>query len=274
MNSTEILFENNEIRIINKPYNLACQGGKGIEKSVDTVLAKQTGEKIFLIHRLDKETCGILITAKNSKAAARWTNLIGTKQIQKTYHAVCFYTMKKKEGIIKDNVIQNNREKNAVTRFRVLKEFFVHIPNESDKDTANKNTKSYNVKPIPPSYDSKIQTENEILPISLIEVTLETGRTHQLRQHLAKNGCPIIQDDKYGDFKKNKLIQKKFGIKKMQLTAKKIKFCNELEKELKINEIEISYHEHISNSLDIFNNNSYNRNELENKIIDITRREH
>ena len=74
MNKLQILFENEEIRIINKPCGLAVQGGKDVKTSVDTELAMQTGEKIYPVHRLDKETAGILVTAKNPKSATKWTN--------------------------------------------------------------------------------------------------------------------------------------------------------------------------------------------------------
>ena len=85
MNKLQILFENDEIRVINKPQGLAVQGGKDVKTSVDTELALQTGEKIYPVHRLDKETCGILVTAKNPQAATKWTNLIGSKQVKKQY---------------------------------------------------------------------------------------------------------------------------------------------------------------------------------------------
>ena len=66
-----VIYENDEILIINKPSGLAVQGGSGIKHSVDTLLPKQTGYPIYLVHRLDKDTSGILITAKSSASAAK-----------------------------------------------------------------------------------------------------------------------------------------------------------------------------------------------------------
>ena len=106
MNKLQILFENDEIRVINKPQGLAVQGGKDVKVSVDTELALQTGEKIYPVHRLDKETCGILVTAKSPKAATKWTNLIASKKVKKTYHALCFGKFEKLSGKFDLSVIE------------------------------------------------------------------------------------------------------------------------------------------------------------------------
>ena len=221
----EILFENEEIRIINKPYGLASQGGEGIKNSVDTLLEQETEKKCYLVHRLDKETAGILVTAKDPKSAAKWTHLIGTKKVSKIYHAFVFGVPKEKSGTIHQIIEEKGCKKDAVTKFRVLKVFN--------------------------DYPARSQTE---CPISLLELTLETGRMHQIRKHLAMNSCPIINDDKHGDFKKNKAFQKSTAtsevgsIKKMMLTAKKLI----LPQETKIAQIEIPYSQHFQDLLEYF----------------------
>ena len=193
MNKLQILFENDEIRVINKPQGLAVQGGKDVKTSVDTELALQTGEKIYPVHRLDKETCGILVTAKNPKAATKWTNLIGSKQVKKQYHALCFGKFEKQSGKFDLSVNEKGIEKNALTYYKVL--------SCSEEITFSENP-------------------SEKIYFSLVELTLETGRMHQIRKHLAQNKTPILADDKYGDFKLNKLIKKQFGIKRLMLLAK------------------------------------------------------
>ena len=193
MNKLQILFENDEIRVINKPQGLAVQGGKDVKTSVDTELALQTGEKIYPVHRLDKETCGILVTAKNPKAATKWTNLIGSKQVKKQYHALCFGKFEKTSGKFDLSVNEKGIEKKALTYYKVL------------------------------SCSEQIsfpENPEEKFCFSLVELTLETGRMHQIRKHLAQNKTPILADDKYGDFKLNKLIKKQFGIKRLMLLAK------------------------------------------------------
>lgn len=193
MNKLQILFENDEIRVINKPQGLAVQGGKDVKVSVDTELALQTGEKIYPVHRLDKETCGILVTAKSPKAATKWTNLIASKKVKKTYHALCFGKFEKLSGKFDLSVIEKGLEKKALTYYNVL--------SCSEEITFSENP-------------------SEKIYFSLVELTLETGRMHQIRKHLAQNKTPILADDKYGDFKLNKLIKKQFGIKRLMLLAK------------------------------------------------------
>ena len=198
MNKLQILFENDEIRVINKPQGLAVQGGKDVKTSVDTELALQTGEKIYPVHRLDKETCGILVTAKNPKAATKWTNLIGSKQVKKQYHALCFGKFEKLSGKFDLSVNEKGIEKNALTYYKVLScSEQISFPENPD----------------------------EKFCFSLVELTLETGRMHQIRKHLAQNKTPILADDKYGDFKLNKLIKKQFGIKRLMLLAKIMIIC-------------------------------------------------
>ena len=88
MNPTKILYSDEEIYVINKPAGLAVQGGKGITHSLDIDFAKEVGQKVYLVHRLDKETCGLMIVAKNPLAAKKWTKLISSKQVKKEYFAM------------------------------------------------------------------------------------------------------------------------------------------------------------------------------------------
>ncbi len=225
MNKLQILFENDEIRIINKPCGLAVQGGKDVKTSVDTELALQTGEKIYPVHRLDKETCGILVTAKNPKAATKWTNLIGSKQVKKQYHALCFGKFEKSSGKFDLSVNEKGIEKNALTYYKVL--------SSSEQISFPENP-------------------SEKLYFSLVELTLETGRMHQIRKHLAQNKTPILADDKYGDFKLNKLIKKQFGIKKMMLLAKILIVDSKENKKIfdSNNKIEVEYPEYFLQAME------------------------
>lgn len=201
MNSVPVLYENNEIYVINKPSGLAVQGGQGISHSLDVDFAKQVGQKVFLVHRLDKDTAGLMIVSKTSKAAGKWTNLISSKAVKKEYIAICAGSLKEKKGIINDTVIQHGEKKSAVTKYIVEKEWTVDI-HEDDND-------------INSEIISTIQ-------ISQIRLKLETGRMHQIRIHLAKQNCPIIGDDQHGNFRINKLLKKHLKIKKLQLTSVKL----------------------------------------------------
>ncbi|HBD67897.1 MAG TPA: RNA pseudouridine synthase [Treponema sp.] len=188
MSPLSVLFEDDELLIINKPASLAVQGGKGIFHSLDNELSEQVGYRVHLVHRLDKETSGILLVAKNSTAAAKWTNLIGQKEVVKEYLALCIGQplIKGKplsKGVFTTSVTAHGKTQNAKTDFEVLASGIV-----AD------------------------------LPLSLLRLTLGTGRMHQIRIQLAQNGCPIVADDQHGNFKLNKVLSKA-GIKKLCLCA-------------------------------------------------------
>jgi 23S rRNA pseudouridine955/2504/2580 synthase len=177
-----ILYENDEILVIDKPIGLAVQGGAGITHSVDTILAEQTGAKVFPVHRLDKDTAGILVVAKSAVAAAKWTKLIASGCIAKEYVALCLGHPPQTSGVFSGEI----DKKSALTKYSVIK------------------TSS------PPSGGQEF---------SLLSLTLETGRMHQIRIHTANANCPIASDDKYGDFAANRAIGKLYGIKKLQLAC-------------------------------------------------------
>ena len=191
MNSIPVLYEDEEIYVINKPAGLSVQGGQGVTHSLDNDFAKQVGFKVFLVHRLDKDTSVLMIVAKTSFAAAKWTKLISSKIVKKEYIAICAGTMKQKKGVITENVTQHGSEKSAVTYYNVEEE-------------------------------KQVQTEIEgfeNITLSVIRLKLETGRMHQIRIHLAKNGCPIAGDDQHGNFKLNKALKKSLKIKSLLLAS-------------------------------------------------------
>ncbi len=190
-----IVYENSEILVINKPSGLAVQGGENITHSLDKDLSEQLGYKIYLVHRLDKDTEGLMVVAKNSSAANKWTKLISSKQVTKEYLALCIGSLSQKKGIIKEDLIQHGQTKSAVTEYIVEKEWNVTCDKEG---------------------------QEIIVPLSIIRLKLQTGRMHQIRIHLAKNNCPIAGDDQHGNFKINKLLKKAFKIKSLQLYSVKL----------------------------------------------------
>ena len=169
-----IIYEDDEIIVLNKPAGLATQGGSGITKHIDSLIniaLPQYNNNLRLTHRIDKETSGILVIAKNYDSALKMTTLFKEQKIHKTYHALVYGTFddKKKEGIIKEPIIDmtsklnekgEHEAKYALTRYKVLDE-------------------AHNT-------------------LSLIEFKPKTGRMHQLRIHSAHVGHPIIGDFKYG----------------------------------------------------------------------------
>lgn len=269
MQKTEILFENNEILVINKIYGLSVQGGVGITHSLDQDLSKELGYKIYLVHRLDKETSGLLIVAKNPKAAAKWTNLISSKDVKKEYLAICanlptINGKKLKKGTLESNVVSHGKTQNAKTFFNLEKEFFIELPDFDDSlktaSSSQQSVSSFAKLPVARKQATLLQQNRESLmqapvsqqnresltqapvsqqncqshqqsaasspqvkklPLYLIRLTLETGRMHQIRVQMANAASPLLADDKYGDFKLNKILRK-VGIKKLQLASVKL----------------------------------------------------
>jgi len=166
--SSWIIYEDENMVAINKPSGLASQGGSGIDISVDNFISER---KWQLVHRLDKDTSGILMMAKNAKAAELLTNSFKEKTIKKTYLALVRGVPKKTEGVIniplRKKLLGKNEKvypdlaegKEAITEFKILEEFGDY---------------------------------------ALLELRPLTGRTHQLRVHCKEIGHAILNDVKYG----------------------------------------------------------------------------
>ena len=172
---------------------MPVQGGEKITHSLDQELAKEVGHKVYLVHRLDKDTSGLMIVAKTPAAASKWTKLIGSKEVKKEYIAICAGSISPKKGQITEDIIQHGQTKKAVTNYQVEKEW-------------------------------EVQGQEDQPPIKMcsLRLLLETGRMHQIRIHLAKQGCPIVGDDQHGNFKINKILRKTAGIKHLQLFSAKL----------------------------------------------------
>ncbi|MCP5369708.1 MAG: RluA family pseudouridine synthase [Rickettsiaceae bacterium] len=181
------LFASDDILIINKPHNLAVQGGSKINLSIDHALLylnHQYNTDYKLVHRLDKATSGILLIAKNYEVAKKITACFSDKLIQKTYMAILASVPKKPYGIISNKI-----EKVA----SIGKEKMVLSPSGKLAETI------YNVLNNNGNY-------------SLVEFTPLTGRMHQLRIHSQLLACPIVGDNKYGGPKYQRMLLHAFRI--------------------------------------------------------------
>ena len=173
-----IIFEDEDVLAINKPAGVLthAQGEFATEPSVATFIrqrtADMTGERAGIVHRLDRATSGVLICAKNPKTLSALQQQFAKREVQKTYIAIVKGHLKQKEAII-DMPLERNPK--APATFRV----------------------GANGKPATTHY--KVIEENE--HASLLELKPQTGRTHQLRVHLAHLGHPIIGDVLYHDGK-------------------------------------------------------------------------
>tara|TARA_B100000965_G_scaffold112443_1_gene92815 strand:+ start:189 stop:1073 length:885 start_codon:yes stop_codon:yes gene_type:complete len=190
--SEEVLYENDDYIVINKKSGIAVHGGtKNIIGLID-IFREKYGKNIDLCHRIDKNTTGCLVFGKNKKAVKFFNNLLIDKNVRKTYLAVL-------KGKLKKNIIINkpiyknasSKSKNSISKFKII---------------------------------------NHLNNATLVDVEIDTGRSHQIRIHAASIHHPIIFDNRYGDKDFNNTFNRNIR-KKIALHSKSISFIN-LESEL------------------------------------------
>ena len=213
-----ILFEDDYLLAINKPEGVAVHGGSGVSFGVIEQLrrARRVGEPggakfLELVHRLDRDTSGILLIAKRRSALVNLQAQFKARETGKTYLALVKGVWNPKLKVIDlplHKYLVNGGDEDGERRVKVVAK---DDPNGMRSITLVKVAKSI-----------KLPTGDEA---SLLEVTIKTGRTHQIRVHLAHHGHPILGDDKYGDFELNKLLAK-VGMKRMYLHAWQLGFLH------------------------------------------------
>lgn len=174
-----LLFEDKKVLVFNKPSGLAVQGGSGVNRSIDSMLEAwrdRSGQKPRLCHRLDRDTSGVLVVARTRGAAAALTGSFRHRDTQKTYWAFLRGVPRQQEGRISTYLVKEQTPEGD--RMRVAQH------GERGADHA---VSTYRV------VDSGPRS------VSWVELTPETGRTHQLRVHAQYLGHPIIGDPKYFD---------------------------------------------------------------------------
>jgi 23S rRNA pseudouridine955/2504/2580 synthase len=181
LKSLEIIYEDSVCMVINKPAGLAVQGGKGVGVSLDSMLAETFPQRPFLVHRLDKDTSGLILVAKTKTSAAAFSRLLGSERaVIKRYCAICNGAPEQTEGVIREELVIHGNVKKAETRYRLLSR-------RGD--------------------------------FACLELELGTGRMHQIRRHLALRGNPVLGDDKYGDFDLNHTLRKTMKLRHLLLHA-------------------------------------------------------
>ena len=198
-----VLFEDESILAIDKPAGVAVHGGSGLRFGVIEALraARPDARFLELVHRLDRDTSGILLLAKTRPLLVAMHELLREGRIDKRYLALArgVWPHAAKHHITTALASFVTREGER----RVL---------QADHDAAKE-------------AHSVVNMMRRYAAATLLEVQIKTGRTHQIRVHLASAGHPIVGDDKYGDFAFNRAIAKA-GCKRMFLHAAKISFVH------------------------------------------------
>ena len=204
-----ILFEDDYLIAIDKPAGVAVHGGSGVSFGVIEQLRMARPQAVFLelIHRLDRETSGILLIAKKRSALKLLQNQFRERETGKTYLALVLGRWPASKKVL-DKPLHKYLLANGERRVKVV--------GKDDPDGM-------------PSVTLVRSRPTSTLAFTLLEVTIKTGRTHQIRVHLASEGHPIAGDDKYGDFDANKKLMRTVdspALKRMYLHAWRLQFSH------------------------------------------------
>ena len=173
------LFEDDDVMVLNKPMGLAVQGGSGTTQHIDGMLGALRGshpdaQRPRLVHRLDKDTAGCLLVAKTRFAAAALAKTFRTRSARKIYWALVAGVPKPKQGRVSTYLAKQEEEEDS----------YMRIAKHGDRDAVHAVT-----------YYAVVETAAQ--KMAWISLKPVTGRTHQLRAHMANVGNPIIGDPKY-----------------------------------------------------------------------------
>ena len=206
-----VLFEDEQLLAINKPAGVAVHGGSGVSFGVIEQLrmARPQAQFLELVHRLDRETSGILLVAKKRSALKNLQDQFRERETGKTYLALVSGQWPANKKVL-DKPLHKYLLPDGERRVKVV-----------TKDHPDG---------MPSLTLVKVRALSAVAPdvggtrraFSLLEVTIKTGRTHQIRVHLASEGMPILGDDKYGDFEYNKTLARStqgVALKRMFLHA-------------------------------------------------------
>jgi 23S rRNA pseudouridine955/2504/2580 synthase len=198
-----ILLEDDHLLAIVKPAGVAVHGGSGVSSGVIEQLrcSRPTARFLELVHRLDKETSGILLLAKKRSALTALQDQFRSRDTGKIYAAAVLGDWPEKLRVL-DLALHKGLDAAGERHVRVV---------PADHEDGRRSITLVKV----------MQRRGEF---TLLDVTIKTGRTHQIRVHLAHSGHPIIGDPKYGDFARNKAFAKAHGYARMFLHARQLAF--------------------------------------------------
>ncbi len=205
-----VVFEDEHLIVVDKPAGVAVHGGSGVSFGVIEQLRRARPQAKFLelVHRLDKETSGLLMIAKKRSALTHLQDQLRDRETGKTYAALVSGAWPKGRKVVDVPLLKfvgsdGERWVRAVTN-----------PKDPQAGEAKRSISLVTVAEALPGY-------------SLLDVTIKTGRTHQIRVHLAHEGHAIVGDPKYGDFEANRALARgALRFDRMFLHARQLRFAH------------------------------------------------
>ncbi len=199
-----VVFEDEHLIAVNKPAGVAVHGGSGVSFGVIEQLrqARPQAKFLELVHRLDKETSGLLLVAKKRSALTALQDQLRARETGKTYAALVIGEWPASHKVI-DVPLHKFLTGEGERRVRAV---------EAGHEEAKRSI-------------TLVKVAKRFSGYTLLDVTIKTGRTHQIRVHLAHEGHPIVGDEKYGDFALNKALARgPARFERMFLHAKHLRF--------------------------------------------------
>lgn len=208
----DIVYEDDAMLVINKPAGVAVHGGSGVSFGVIEQIrrARPEAKYLELVHRLDKDTSGLLMVAKKRSALVKLHEAIRNDHPKKIYLALGV-------GRLKEN------------RVHVKLPLFKYTGAAGEKmvRVSEDGQAAHTVLRVLNRFSDGLLHSVGLSDLTLTEATLKTGRTHQIRVHMQSQNCPIAGDGRYGDYQANKRLQK-LGLKRMFLHAAELHLSHPL----------------------------------------------
>jgi len=208
-----VVYEDDHLIAVNKPAGVAVHGGSGVSFGVIEQLrqARPTAKFLELVHRLDKETSGLLLVAKKRSALTALQDQFRGRETGKTYAALVIGAWPPGRKVI-DVALHKFLTAEGERRVKA-------VDDEGSQGEAEAGKRSITL----------VKIAKKFADFTLLDVTIKTGRTHQIRVHLQSEGHPIVGDEKYGDFALNKAMARGEAVKghrfdRMFLHARRLRF--------------------------------------------------
>ena len=208
----EIVFEDDALLVIDKPAGVAVHGGSGVSFGVIEQIrrARPQARYLELVHRLDKDTSGLLMIAKKRSALVKLHEAIRAGEPEKSYLALGVGAWQPEKRHVREPLLK-----------------YTGAQGEKMVRVSADGQGAHTVFRLLEHYGGSVLHQIGISQLSLVEATLKTGRTHQIRVHMQSQHCPIAGDERYGDYQANRRLPK-IGLRRMFLHAARLKLRHPL----------------------------------------------